>query len=326
MRTLLNDLLDLSKIEAGRMSFETACFDFRQSTVDLISFWGFEARDRSLRLRVEGSRKLPRWLLGDPTRIRQILNNLISNALKFTSSGSVTLRFDIDEANELLITEVRGTGPGMPTEQLGRLFGAFDQLHASTARKFGGTGLGLNISRKLARLMGGDLTADSQVGAGSTFRFTMPLALAEGPAVQTQDDANEMQARLKILIVDDHHVNRRAFSLILEAVCDEVSAVESGEHALDLLAVQPFDVVLMDLNMPGIGGLATVGRLRATAGPNQGTKVIVLSASVSPADIDKCRAAGMDAFVRKPVEPEELIAAIADLFEAGPEAGYKAAS
>jgi two-component system, sensor histidine kinase len=309
MRTLLNDLLDLSKMEAGRMSVEEIAFDLRAMVRDTVRFWAPEARKRGLRFRLQGSRSLPAWVEGDPTRLRQILNNLISNALKFTETGSITLRLGC--ADDALAFEVIDTGPGLSGDQIDRLFQAFDQLSASTARTHGGTGLGLNISRELARLMGGDLSAASAAGEGATFRLTLPLTLAAAPEVEDGDEGGmDVERGLRVLIVDDHSVNRQAFSLILQPVCEQVATAEDGLLALEALEQQSFDLVLLDLNMPNLGGLETARRLRANPGLNQRTPVIALTASVSPSEVDACLAAGMDAFVMKPVEARELIAAI----------------
>ena len=322
MRTLLNDLLDLSKLEAGRMDVEQIDFDIREALTDAMRFWRPETRRQGLRLRLAGAHAVPRWVAGDPTRLRQILNNLFSNALKFTEAGSVTLRLaatPIDATRIGFTLEVIDTGPGMDETQLGRLFRPFDQLAPSTARTHGGTGLGLHISRELARLMGGELTAESAPGEGAIFRLVIPLAPAAPViAVETTDLVLEGKG-LRVLIADDHHVNRRAFSLMLQGVCDEVCAVEDGQAALDALADAPFDLVLMDLNMPVMGGMEAVRRLRAGSGPNRRTPVIALTASVTPSEVDACLAAGMDAFVMKPVETRELLAAMDQVLSAGVE-------
>jgi signal transduction histidine kinase/CheY-like chemotaxis protein len=315
MRSLLNDLLDLSKIEAGRMSVEQIPFDLRRLVLDATRFWRPETRRSGLRYRLEGARALPQWVVGDPTRVRQILNNLVSNALKFTETGSVTLRFAVLEDAAVLgcrlTLEVIDTGPGMNESQMSRLFGAFDQLGASTARTHGGTGLGLNISRQLAELMNGAIVAQSLEGSGTTFRLTVPLGLAGGPAKsESPADVDHGPQALRVLIVDDHHVNRRAFCLILEPFCSELVAVEDGQQALEALSGTPFDIVLMDLNMPVLGGLEATRRLRSRPGPNRQTAVIALTASVSAKEVDACLAAGMDSFVIKPVEAAELLAAI----------------
>ena len=237
MRTLLNDLLDMSKIEAGRMQVEDIRFDLRELIQGAVRFWTPAVRKARLRFRLRGSRRLPRWVQGDPTRIRQILNNLFSNALKFTETGAVSLQVAVRELSNdsfELVLEVVDTRPGVNQDQMGRLFNAFDQLHTSTARTHGGTGLGLNISRQLAHLMGGELDAESAQGTGTTFRLSIAMRLAEAPEevgpAEGQDGDGERD--LQVLIVDDHPVNRQAYTLILQPVSSDVVAVESDERAI----------------------------------------------------------------------------------------------
>jgi signal transduction histidine kinase/CheY-like chemotaxis protein len=314
MRTLLNDLLDLSKIEAGRMSVEVIPYDLRGLVFDTIRFWSTESKKKGLRIRLEGAAALPRWVMGDPTRLRQILNNLFSNAIKFTENGSITLSMTttVTGPDVAAAFHVIDTGSGMTAEQVGRLFTAFEQLGAQTARTHGGSGLGLAISRDLARLMGGDLCAASAEGQGAVFSLTLPLALGEAvrPTAAAPSQIVDSDRPLRVLIADDHEFNRRAFTLMLEAAAAEITAVEDGLKALDALSMMAFDVVLMDVNMPGMGGLDVVRRLRAINGPNRDAPVIALTAAGSPEDIAACMKAGMNAFVTKPVEGAELFAAI----------------
>jgi len=309
MRKLLDDLLDLSKIEAGKLDVETIPFEARALVVRTLSFWRAQARDKGVRLRLEGARYLPERLTGDPTRLRQILNNLLSNALKFTDEGSVTLRVTPATDGDLGF-EVLDTGSGMTPEQLSRLFRPFDQGSADRARTHGGTGLGLSISRDLARLMGGDLTAASVAGKGSAFSLALPLRPVEAASGATLMRADGPHAGLRILVVDDHAINRRALSLILEAIGAEPICVDGGHEALRLAAGERFDVVLMDVNMQGLSGLETVRLLREGDTPNRATPVVAVTGSVEARDVVACLAAGMDRVVAKPVLPAELIAAL----------------
>ncbi len=311
MRTLLNDLLDLSKIEAGRMDVEIITFDLRLAILETVRFWRPELRRKRLWLRLKGCRQLPQWVSGDPTRLRQILNNLISNSVKFTDTGGLVFRMQVrDEGNDPRYSiDVEDTGPGMDEAQVGKLFTAFEQLGASTARAHGGTGLGLHISRELARLMDGDLTVSSAPKLGSTFRVDLPLRAADTPAEEVPAEVDGCHG-LHLLIVDDHRFNREAFSLMLVPVAEHVVCAEDGAQALAALAIEPFDLVLMDIHMPGMSGLEATRQLRASHGPNRWTPVIALTGSVSERDVDQCLAVGMDGFVTKPVEVAELIAAI----------------
>lgn len=309
MRNLLNDLLDLSRIEAGRLSVETVSFDIRQTLSDVLRLWRPDAAKKQLRLRVEGAAGLPRWVLGDPTRLRQILNNLLSNAIKFTPAGSVTLKVTVTPHGDGRVVVQLGvvdTGPGFDAEAAERLFTAFNQLNAGVAAKYGGSGLGLAISRELARLMGGELTVDSRPGEGAAFTLTLELEKAASPPPVSEPTL----AGVRVLAVDDHVLNRRALEVILEPFGVLPVTTDSGEAALEILADQPFDVVLMDLYMPGMDGRDAVRRLRRESGPNQTTPVIAVTASATDKDWDDCREAGMEAHVAKPVIPAELHAAL----------------
>ena len=330
MRTLLNDLLDLSKLEVGKMSVETIPYDLAALMRDTADFWSGAADRKGLPLQLVGDVETSIPVMGDPTRLRQILNNLLSNAIKFTETGAVTLRFEVkpSEVGALTLTaQVADTGPGLTAEQHARLFTAFDQLGAATARTHGGTGLGLNISRQLARLMGGELDATSRLGQGATFTLEIPLQAAAAvsvsdargggqaaPAPETVAET-EITGRLQVLVADDHQINRRAFSLMLESAGVGVTTADDGLEALQRLASERFDVILMDLNMPRMGGLEATERLRRSSGPNRDTPIIALTASVTPGDVALCQGAGMNAFVMKPVDAAELFAAINQVLE-----------
>ena len=316
MRTLLNDLLDLSRLDAGRMAVETAPFDLRQSMADTLRLWRPDAQKKGLRLRVEGAAHLPRWVAGDSLRLRQVLNNLLSNAIKFTSQGAVTVRLSTREDGDHLVFEavVADTGPGLSDVQMSRLFTPFDQLASSVAREHGGSGLGLVISRELARLMGGDLTVTSKAGKGSRFRLEIQVEAAE-PEEGFIGGARIEGAR--VLVVDDHVVNRRAIELVLQSFGIQPTLAESGEQALELLQSEVFDVMLMDVYMPGMDGRDATRQLRAAEGPNRDIPVIAVTASATPKDWEACRAAGMNAHVAKPIDPSQLHAALSEVLPAG---------
>jgi two-component system, sensor histidine kinase len=310
MRGLLNDLLDFSRLEAGRMSVEKEPFNLRQTIADTVRLWRPEATRKGLRLRVKGAAALPRWVAGDAMRLRQVLNNLLSNALKFTTRGEITVspRAEIEGSLVLLSIEVSDTGPGIPEASLARLFTPFEQLSDAIARHHGGSGLGLVISRELARLMGGDLTASSSAGQGARFTLSARLEIADAPA---NTSSPPQIADLRVLVVDDHLVNRRALELVLEPLGVRATLAESAEQALELLRSEVFDVVLMDVYMPGMDGRAATRILRASGGPNQNAPVIAVTASANPEDWEACAAAGMTDHVSKPIDPFELYAALA---------------
>lgn len=312
MRTLLNDLLDFSRLEAGRMSVESSAFNLRQALSDTLRLWRPEAARKGLRLRVAGASSLPRWTAGDAMRLKQVLNNLLSNAIKFTERGDITVMFDARPAGErtLLTITVDDTGPGIFEADLPRLFTPFDQLNAAVVRQHGGSGLGLAISRELARLMGGDLTAARAPSEGARFTLTALLDPAEAPRAEQEDHSVK---GLRVLVVDDHVVNRRAIELVLEPLGVDATLAESAEQALDLLSSEVFDAVLMDLYMPGMDGREASRILRSGDGPNRDVPIIAVTASATAKDWEACAAAGMNAHVAKPIDPVELFGALAQV-------------
>jgi signal transduction histidine kinase/CheY-like chemotaxis protein len=315
MRTLLNDLLDLAKLDAGRMAVESVSYDFRALMSDQMRFWRAEAMKKDVALRLTGARGAPGWVHGDPMRLRQILNNLLSNALKFTDEGSVTVSIASEalaDGRIRLEIEVADTGAGMTPAQIDRLFQPFEQADSSIARTHGGTGLGLVISRQLARMMDGDIRVESTHGEGSRFIVALPVACAEAvPVPAAEAEPVAAPTAMSVLVVDDHDINRRALSLMQEPLGAEVSLAASGAEALGLLAMRPYDVVLMDVHMPDMTGREAVARLRQEAGPNRSTPVIAVTGATEPADVQACLACGMNDWVAKPVDAAQLYNALA---------------
>jgi CheY-like chemotaxis protein len=321
MKVLLDDLLDLARIDAGRMRVERVDLDLRELVSDTAALWSAQAERRGLYLKLEGAQSLPQAAAGDPMRLRQVLNNLISNAIKFTDAGGVTIeavavrltegeQHGDEPADWMVRLTVSDTGPGLDAGQIERLFAPFDQGHDSTARTHGGTGLGLSISRELARLRGGDLFAASPAGGGAAFTLEVALAEPRGTAEPPVRD-------IRVLVADDHEMGRRAVGLMLEPYGVQLTAAASAEAALDMLATQPFDVVLMDVSMPQMGGREACRRLRAAPGPNQATPVIACTASTGPQDWEACRRVGMNGLVAKPFDAAALHGAIRAALLAG---------
>lgn len=315
MTSMLNDLLDHSKIEARGMSLEERDFDLTALVADTARFWRPQAEGKGLSFRVSGMDDGPLWLRGDPFRLRQILNNLLSNAFKFTAQGVVALEAAMEPApggRRRIRLVVRDQGAGISAEAMERLFTPFAQGSSEVARTYGGTGLGLTVSRELARLMGGELTAVSDHGAGAA--FTLDLVLASGEPVETAEGydapAPAMARRMRVLAVDDHEINRRTLSLVLQPLDVDLALAVDGHEALKRLADQAFDVVLMDVNMPGIDGNETTRRLRASDGINAATPVIGFSAGTEADQIAACHAAGMTDWLAKPLEPRRLYEAL----------------
>ncbi|PIB91943.1 ATP-binding protein [Caulobacter sp. FWC2] len=319
MRALLNDLLDLSKIEAGRMGVEVVDYDLPAVVGDAVEFWRCAAAAKSVALTLTGVETLPRWVRGDPMRTRQILNNLLSNAIKFTPEGrgngpgevTVDVRVERERPRQVAIV-VRDTGPGLKDDQIERLFSPYEQLGAETARAFGGTGLGLSISRDLARLMGGELTAANVPDGGARFTLRLPAPEGAAPVEPPEDDVQALAVRDEapvILVVDDHDINRRALRQMLEAFGARVETAEDAQAALLAAERQIFDAILMDVRMPGMDGLEASRRLRED-GANRLTPIIAVTGGASPAEVAACREAGMTGWVEKPVNPRDLYKAL----------------
>ena len=313
--TVINGVLDFSKIEAGKLEFEAIPFEPLAMLEDTIAILATLAVQKGLTLRLDVDPSLPRWLIGDPHRIRQIMTNLISNAIKFTQTGSVTvIARPVGPGLDPVVVRyaVSDTGIGIDREAAGRLFTPFTQADASTQRRFGGTGLGLSISKRLAELMHGTIGFTSSPGEGSTFWFELPHALA-GDEPESEMNAVVLPPGLRVLIVDDNPVNRMlAVRQLAKLGCDS-HAAEGGAQALAALERSPFDVVLMDCVMPEMDGFETARAIRAAeavrAQPR--TPIVAMTASIFEQDQNALADAGMDGYLSKPVTLERLRAALA---------------
>ncbi|MBX7249990.1 MAG: response regulator [Caulobacteraceae bacterium] len=310
---VLNDVLDISKIEAGKMTLEAADLDLPAKLHGLVRLWEPRARDKGVAMTLHAAAGLPERARTDPLRLQQILFNLLSNAVKFTDAGSIALSAGRD--GQRLWFEVRDTGCGMAPEIIERLFASFEQADAGTTRRYGGTGLGLTISRRLAELMGGDLTVSSTPGEGSTFRLELPFVAAaasadSGAGVGEAETAPASAAALKVLVAEDHEVNRRIVSLFLQPLGCTLTMVENGREALDLASVEAFDVILMDMQMPVMDGLDAARAIRQGGGPNAHAPIIALTANALDHHRTAWAGAGVETFLTKPVDPRALTAAV----------------
>lgn len=313
MTGMLNDLLDHSKIEARAMTLEARDFDLSAFIEDSIRFWAASATEKGLALDAP-ELSAPLWLKGDPFRLRQIVNNLMSNALKFTPSGgriTLGLSTHLSDKNDIaILLTVSDQGAGIAADAMERLFSPFSQGSAHVARTYGGTGLGLAVSRDLARLMGGELSASSETGKGAIFSLEVSLPQGSPIAGSCDEQAPHIQRQLRVLAVDDHEINRRTLALVLQPLEVQLAMASDGASALDMLEAQPFDIVLMDVNMPGIDGNEATRRLRASGGINSETPVIGFSAATEPEQIAVSKAAGMTDWLAKPLEPVRLYEAL----------------
>jgi len=379
MKAMLDDLLDHAKLDAGHMTVDQVDFNLRDLLNQTTRLWRGPARVKGLKLRVEGAASIPAAVRGDPMRVRQVLNNLISNAMKFTETGSITLRLNAwseEPGGHAVLIEVADTGPGLTADQMARLFTPFDQTIDGVSALHGGTGLGLAISRQLAELMEGRLTVRSQPGAGAQFTLALRLqpgqmveaaptvldqesrdAVARalsgrptapstpGPAAQSltprpqpvaapatlastpepaetavkpdpqpdtvMEEGEEDEGRpMRVLVVDDHDINRRAIQLILQPLGCDIATAADGMAALKICEHTAFDLIFMDVRMPELDGRETTRRIRAGNGPNVGVPIIAVTADTSPDDIAACTDAGMTYFVPKPITPLMLLGAI----------------
>jgi signal transduction histidine kinase/DNA-binding response OmpR family regulator len=315
-----NDILDLSKIDAGKLDLESIAYDPVQAVQDVVDLFAARASAKGLVLAADVAPDVPRGLIGDPGRVRQVLTNLAGNSIKFTVAGSVRIELRVLEKvghDVVLAFTVRDTGIGMTPTQQSRLFRAYSQTDTSTHRRFGGTGLGLSICLRLVELMGGSFDVSSEPGVGSTFTFSMRCAVAApGTAPTARPPRVLLVARFagRVLLVEDNIVNRKVASATLKLLGLDVVEAENGQLALDALANGPFDLVLMDMNMPIMDGIETARRIRAaeSAGEMNGhLPIIAMTANVMKEAVDACREAGMDDFIPKPFQRSQAIDALA---------------
>ena len=339
---VLTDILDLSKIEAGKIELERISTDPARIIADVESVMSVSAAEKNIGFEVEYIGPIPGEIQTDPTRLRQILMNLVGNAIKFTERGGVRIVTELtqnDAGAPQLRIAVSDTGPGLAPEALERIFGAFNQADASTTRKYGGTGLGLTISRQLAQLLGGDIEVNSVDGHGCTFFFTIGIGPVEGPLVvrdptlreptEVTDDgetAQEVIERVRetgpggrILVVEDGEDNRRLVRTVLERAGFQVAQAENGEVGLELAlrerdSGEPFDLILMDMQMPVMDGYEATRRLRSASytGP-----IVALTAHTMEGDREQCIKAGCDAFSTKPLDRRQLLYTILGLLDKG---------
>jgi len=308
---LLNDILDTTRLEKGALELETIDFSLKEVTEHILASLRLSAQAKNLALTMVYPEDMERYFKGDPLRIQQVLTNLIGNAIKFTERGAVTVEFRPE--NGLVHIRVRDTGIGMSSQQLQTIFDPFSQADASIGRRFGGSGLGTTIARQLVELMAGSIYADSVPGEGSVFHVLLPLRHGARPGAQPADAGAVALPPLDILIADDVPQNLELLTLMLAGRGHKVTAAGDGDEVVRLALSRRFDLVLMDMHMPGMDGLSATRLIRqreqaANAAP---TPVIALTASVMDSDRRAAREAGMNGFAAKPLDPPKLLAEIA---------------
>lgn len=306
----VNDVLDISKIETGQLELEPGAFDLETWAEDLAELYRGLALEKGLAFNFEIAPSARGWRIGDATRLRQVLNNLLSNALKFTEHGAITTRIDCD--GDLLSVSVLDTGIGFAAVDSAALFEMFVQADASSTRRFGGTGLGLAICREILSLMGGQISATGAPGRGACFAFSVPLRVTSAPAdAQSRVEPVGMD-RARVLVADDNPTNRLVAQTLLAQFGLDVSAVASGAEALEAWETANWDAIFMDIHMPVMDGLtaATTIRARERAKGRARTPIIALTASVQAYEIEAYFSAGMDDYLAKPIEMERLLAVL----------------
>jgi PAS domain S-box-containing protein len=318
MLAILNDILDLSKIEGGHLELDIADFDLHETVTETCSVAGAQARAKGLRLTAEIGEEVPRHGRGDGRRIRQILLNMVSNAVKFTAAGTVAVRVGAKPGNQgssLVRIEVSDTGIGIDPDKLQRMFEPFTQADVSTTRDYGGTGLGLAIAREIVEMMGGKIGADSEPGAGSTFWFEVELAVPA--AAEAQAGAGEQTAALSawarpplVLIAEDSQINQIVASRTLERCGCHAQIVADGHEAIEAFKAQEFDLVLMDCQMPKLDGYETTAALRRLETAGRHTPIIAMTAHALEGDRERCLSAGMDDYISKPMASKALRAVL----------------
>ena len=310
--TVVNDILDFSKLEAGQVDLDPAPLPLRSFLEDVAGLFSAQASEKGLALRVEVTGAAPEYVLADRSRLQQVLSNLLSNAVKFTDQGEIAVRARHDAERDALVISVSDTGVGVSPEVADRLFQRFTQADGSISRRYGGTGLGLSISRQLTELMGGGIRLHSAPGAGSTFTFEIlaPAVSGQVAAPEASGVGDQEMGALKILVVDDLEANRELVRALLLAAGLDMEEAVNGPDAIALAAEQTYDLILMDLQMPGMDGFAAARAIRDQAGPNRRTPIIALSANVMGEHVREAQRAGMNDHIAKPIVPAHLFATL----------------
>jgi signal transduction histidine kinase/ActR/RegA family two-component response regulator len=308
---ILDDVLDFSKIECGKLELEQVPFSLRESLEWGVDLFRMKAAEKHLELRLSVDIGIPARLTGDSTRIRQILVNLIGNAIKFTEEGSIEIKAGLAPESSpdgqcRVRVRVSDTGIGIPPDKLDRIFQSFGQVDASTSRRFGGTGLGLVICRRLVEMMGGAIAVESRAGEGSVFEFDFTAGLP-GAAEATPARAHDSDlARMRILVAEDNPVNQIVIERMLQRLGCSADLVSNGIDVLRQVQAAPYDLVLMDIQMPGIDGQEASRRIRSLSAPHSRIPIVALTAAATVEDRGACVAAGMNDYLSKPLALDAL--------------------
>jgi signal transduction histidine kinase len=313
---ILDDILDVSKLEAGKVEIEAMGFELGAMLQNMLRIFEIPARKKGLDLRLSVEPGCPAWVCGDPVRLRQILVNLLGNAVKFTPAGSIEVNVSRASGDRLLFA-VRDTGIGIAQDKLNTIFDSFTQADGSHTRRFGGTGLGLTITRKLVGLMGGKVWVESEAGVGSRFYIELPLPEQAPPAPANQEKPSAAPAlpSLKVLVAEDNIVNQKVICSLLRLAGSAANLAANGADAYRMFLDEPFDLVLMDVQMPEVDGLKATSMIRAEERRRnlRPTPIVALTAHAGPQEHQQCFAVGMDGVITKPVSRERLLRTIAEI-------------
>jgi len=302
--TLLNQMLDLKKIESGKLELEHVAFSWREIVESVLASFRSETERRGLTLELIESGPVPAHLAGDPVRFRQVITNLLSNAVKFTERGGV--RVELSAHNDRMRIGVRDTGIGLSDDQIALLFKKFSQADSSISKRYGGTGLGLAISKALVELMDGEVGIESRVGQGSLFWFELPLGAAQALELVPALPRVPHGGAARVLLVDDNAVNRHVCTALLSKAGCEVESAAGGQEAVEKTLQSHYDMVFMDCFMPGMDGFEAAARIRQSERAGRRTPIIALTASVMAADLKRATASGMDDVLSKPIDLMQL--------------------
>ena len=308
---VINDILDFSKVEAGKLELEIAPFNLRGALEESLGLFRPAVFEKGVRLTCNLAPELPVWVAGDQTRLRQVILNLASNALKFTSAGEITLSAAVEQQGEnsrRIAIEVRDTGIGIAADQLPRLFSSFHQANASIARSYGGTGLGLAISKRLVELMGGSIEVESTLGQGTRFRFTVQMEPVAEPTAPLTDRASVVAeaSELRVLVAEDNVVNQKVVLMLLKQLGVMADLAEDGSQAIAGALRNRYDLIFMDVQMPEVDGLAATREIRRSLPSGQQPVIYGLTAHATTEYRDICLKAGMDGYLTKPLDRDKL--------------------
>ena len=323
---IINDILDISKLRSGKFTIEPIPFNLFDTVAEVTELLGTKAEEKGLAIKVSYAADVPRWLVGDEGRIRQIIINLLGNSIKFTLEGGVKLDITCSvktEESAKISIAVQDTGVGMSSEALATIFDRFTQADASTTRQFGGTGLGLAISKQLIEIMGGDLEVESELGVGTTFTANLTLPISDDKEITTASDSRTRKSisghcfSARVLVVEDNTVNQKVATRMLQRMGCNVSVAANGQEAIAMIADMPFDIVLMDCQMPVMDGFEATREIRSRDASWSRIPIVAMTANAMSGDRERCIAAGMDDYLSKPVRPDGLLEILSRFLPSG---------